>query len=149
MSEGKTYDLLVAGVTVVDPATGTNGLLDVAVKDGKIAAVAAGIDQASAASVIDATGHYVTPGLVDLHTHVYWGATYWGIHPDPVAARSGVTTWLDVGSAGGYTFPGFRRHIVEQSKSKVFALLNPSSIGWSRRPGSSPISTTAISIWRR
>jgi len=129
MSEGKAYDVLVAGGTVVDPATGTNGLLDVAVKDGKVAAVAAGIDRSSAVSVIDATGHYVTPGLVDLHTHVYWGSTFWGIHPDPVAARSGVTTWLDVGSAGGYTFPGFRRHIVEQSKSKVFALLNLSSIG--------------------
>ena len=129
MGEGKAYDLLVAGGTVVDPATGTNGPLDVAVKDGKIAAGAAGIGKASAASVIDATGQFVTPGLVDLHTHVYWGATFWGIHPDPVAARSGVTTWLDVGSAGGYTFPGFRRHIVEQSKSKVFALLNLSSIG--------------------
>ena len=129
MSERAKYDLLVAGGTVIDPATGTHAELDVAVKDGKVASVAAGIDRASAAKVIDASGQYVTPGLVDLHTHVYWGATYWGVHPDPVAARTGVTTWLDVGSAGGYSFPGFRRHIVEQSKSKVFSLLNLSSIG--------------------
>jgi len=71
----------------------------------------------------------VTPGLVDLHTHVYWGATYWGIEPDPVAARSGVTTWLDVGSAGAYSFPGFRRWIHEASRVRVFALLNLSAIG--------------------
>jgi len=79
--------------------------------------------------VIDATGQIVTPGLVDLHTHIYWGATYWGIEADPVAARSGVTTWLDVGSAGAYSFPGFRRYIAEPSRCRVFALLNLSSIG--------------------
>ena len=91
--------------------------------------VEAGIDPGRAGNVIDAAGQYVTPGLIDLHTHVYWGATYWGIEPDPVAARTGVTTWLDVGSAGSYTFPGFRRYIAEPSQSKVFALLNLSSIG--------------------
>jgi dihydroorotase len=129
MSEGAAYDLLVAGGTVVDPATGTNGLLDVAVKDGRVAAVAAGIARDSAKQVIDATGQLVTPGLIDLHTHIYWGATYWGIEPDPVAARSGVTTWLDVGSAGSYSFPGFREYVAEKSKVRVYALLNLSSIG--------------------
>jgi dihydroorotase len=64
-----------------------------------------------------------------LHTHVYWGATYWGIEPDPVAARSGVTTWLDVGSAGAYSFPGFREYIVQRSRSRVYSLLNLSAIG--------------------
>jgi dihydroorotase len=124
-----TYDLLVAGGTLIDPATGRNGSFDVAIKDGKVAAVAENIDRSLAAEVYDATGEYVTPGLVDLHTHVYWGATYWGIEPDPVAARSGVTTWLDVGTAGGYSWPGFREFIIERSKSRVFALLNLSSIG--------------------
>jgi dihydroorotase len=106
-----------------------SGKLDVAIKDKKIAAVEAGIDKTRAAQVIDATGQYVTPGLIDLHTHIYWGATYWGIEPDPVAARTGVTTWLDVGSAGSYNFPGFRRYVAEASKSKVYSLLNLSSIG--------------------
>src|SRR4051812_3234961 len=129
MSERAKYDLLVAGGTVIDPATGTHAELDVAVKDGKVASVAAGIDRASAAKVIDASGQYVTPGLVDLHTHVYWGVTYWGIEPDPVAARTGVTTWLDVGSSGGYTFPGFRRWIAEPARARIYALLNLSSIG--------------------
>jgi dihydroorotase len=129
MAEGAKYDLLVAGGTVIDPATGTNGPFDVAVKDGRVAAVEAGIDRSSAGEVVDASGQYVTPGLIDLHTHVYWGATYWGIEPDPVAARSGVTTWLDVGSSGAYSFPGLRRYIIERSKSRVYALLNLSSIG--------------------
>jgi dihydroorotase len=126
---GTTYDLLVAGGTLIDPATGKNGAFDIAIKDGKVAAVSPNIDKSLAGTVHDATGQYVTPGLVDLHTHVYWGATYWGIEPDPVAARSGVTTWLDVGTAGGYSWPGFREFIIERSKSRVYALLNLSSIG--------------------
>jgi dihydroorotase len=123
------FDTLIAGGHVIDPAQNRSGQADVAIKDGKIATVEPGIDRSRAANVIDAAGQYVTPGLIDLHTHVYWGVTYWGIEPDPVAARSGVTTWLDVGSAGGYTFPGFRRWIAEPSKSRVYALLNVSSIG--------------------
>lgn len=127
--ESQQFDLLIAGGTVVDPGSGLEGELDVAISGGKVAAVEAGIDAARAKDVIDASGQYVTPGLVDLHTHVYWGGSYWGVEPDPIAARSGVTTWLDVGTAGAYSFPGFRRWIVEPSKSRVFALLNVSSIG--------------------
>jgi dihydroorotase len=125
----KTYDTLIVGGEVVDPGAGLQGALDVAINDGRIVAVAAGLDPASAREVIDATGGIVTPGLIDLHTHVYWGATYWGIEADPVAARTGVTTWLDVGSSGSYSWPGFRRFIAEPSRSRIFALLNLSSIG--------------------
>jgi dihydroorotase len=123
------FDALIAGGHVIDAANNRSEQADVAIKDGKIAAIEAGIAPDRAGNTIDGTGQYVTPGLIDLHTHVYWGVTYWGIEPDPVAARSGVTTWLDVGSAGGYTFPGFRRWIAEPAKSRVFALLNMSSIG--------------------
>jgi dihydroorotase len=91
--------------------------------------VAPSIDPALAASVLDAHGQIVTPGLVDLHTHIYWGVTYWGIEADPVAARSGVTTWLDVGSAGAFSFPGFRAFVAERSRVRAFCLLNLSSIG--------------------
>jgi dihydroorotase len=122
------YDVVIKGGEVVDPGSGLSGKLDVAIGGGKIAAVEAGIAPGSA-EVIDASGQYVTPGLIDLHTHVYWGATYWGIEPDPVAARSGVTTWLDVGSAGAYSFPGFREYVVKPSKSRVYSLLNLSAIG--------------------
>jgi dihydroorotase len=126
---GARYDTLIKGGEVVDPASGYNGKMDVAISDGKIAAVETDISPDAATQVIEADGRYVTPGLVDLHTHVYWGVTYWGIEPDPVAARSGVTTWLDVGSSGSYSFPGFREYVAAPSKVKVYALLNLSAIG--------------------
>lgn len=127
--EHKIYDTLITGGQVVDPAAGLVGQYDVAINDGRIATVEAGIDPATAREVIDASEGIVTPGLVDLHTHVYWGATFWGIEADPVAARTGVTTWLDVGSSGAYSWPGFRRYIAEPSKTRVYGLLNLSSIG--------------------
>ena len=128
-AESARYDLLITGGEVIDPDSGYHGRLDVAISEGKIAAVEPGLDPARAAQTIDASGQIVTPGLVDLHTHIYWGVTYWGIEADPVAARTGVTTWLDVGSAGAYTFPGFRRYIAEPNRVRTFCLLNLSSIG--------------------
>ncbi len=123
------YDLLIRGGHVIDPANNLNAPADVAIRNGRIAAVAKFIDPAQACAVIDATGQIVTPGLVDLHTHVYWGVTYWGIEAAPVAARSGVTTWVDAGSAGAYSFPGFRHFICNASRVRIFAFLNLSAIG--------------------
>ena len=107
-----TYDTLIVGGEVVDPGAGLQGSLDVAIRDGRIVDVAPNLDRPRAAGD-RCLRAIVTPGLVDLHTHVYWGATYWGIEADPVAARTGVTTWLDVGSSGSYSWPGFRRFIAE------------------------------------
>src|SRR6266508_1033975 len=123
------YDLLIKGGEVLDPGGGYRGRFDVAIKRNRIAAVEPDIPPEAAFQVIDASGQYVTPGLVDLHTHVYHRATYWGINPDPVAARSGVTTWLDVGSAGAYNFLGFRDFVVKRSSLRIYALLNISAIG--------------------
>ncbi|MDQ2999581.1 MAG: amidohydrolase/deacetylase family metallohydrolase [Chloroflexota bacterium] len=123
------FDLLIKGGEVVDPGGRQSGRLDVAIKRNRIAAVDRDIPIESAARVIDASGQYVTPGLVDLHTHVYHHVTFWGIDPDPVAARSGVTTWLDVGSAGAFNWPGFREFIVKPSEVRIYGLLNISSIG--------------------
>lgn len=123
------YDLVIQGGEVMDPGGGLTGRMDVGIRGGVIAAVDRSLPVTGARATLDATGQIVTPGLFDLHTHVYWGATYWGIEPDPIAARTGVTTWLDAGTAGGYSFPGFRRYVIERSDTRVFALLNVSAIG--------------------
>ena len=123
------YDAVVRGGEVIDRASNVRGGYDVGIRDGVVAAVEPVLPLSDAARVINARGQYVTPGLVDLHTYCYWGATYWGIEPDPVAARSGVTAWVDAGSAGAYTFPGFRRYAAETATARLFALLNVSAIG--------------------
>jgi dihydroorotase len=123
------FDTVIKGGHVIDPGTGKNGSFDIGIKRDRIAAVESDLPEASAEHVIKANGLYVTPGLVDLHTHVYYGATFWGIEPDPVAARSGVTTWLDVGSAGAFNLIGLRDWIVRPAQSRIYALLNISSIG--------------------
>src|ERR1700730_1721729 len=108
-----SYDLLIQGGEVIDPANARRGAYDIGVRDWIIAEVGPSLPAEGTLQVVDARGQYVTPGLIDLHTHCYWGATYWGIEADPVAARTGVTTWVDAGSAGAYSFPGFRRYAVE------------------------------------
>lgn len=123
------YDTLIVGGELVDPGAGLIGRYDLAIRDGRVAAVGPALDQRLADTVYDVQGEIVTPGLLDLHTHIYWGVTYWGIEADPVAARSGVTTWLDVGSAGAYTFPGFREYICKRSRIRAYCLLNLSAIG--------------------
>ncbi|HEV2067501.1 MAG TPA: amidohydrolase/deacetylase family metallohydrolase [Thermomicrobiales bacterium] len=126
---GHRFDTVITGGHVIDPASGKDGRFDVAILDGRILSVEPELDAGKARRQIKADGQLVVPGLVDLHTHIYWGATYWGIEADPVAARTGVTTWLDVGSAGAYTFPGFREYIATPSDVRIYALLNLSSIG--------------------
>lgn len=123
------FDLLIRGGEVIDPGGSLRGQLDVGIADGRIAAVDRDLPMEQARDVVDASGQIVTPGLIDLHTHIYWGATYYGVDADPIAARSGVTTWLDAGSSGAYNFPGFCRWIAEASRVRVFALLNVSCIG--------------------
>jgi dihydroorotase len=123
------FDLLIRGGDVVDPGGGHEGPLDVAVTRGRIAAVDRNIPDNSAFEVVDATGQIVTPGLVDLHTHVFHKVTYWGIDPDPVASVSGVTTWIDAGSAGALTLPGLREFVVDRSDARISAFLNISNIG--------------------
>ncbi|HZT84673.1 MAG TPA: amidohydrolase/deacetylase family metallohydrolase [Gaiellaceae bacterium] len=123
------FDLLIKGGEVVDPGGGHAGLLDVAVSRGRVAAVDHDIPAEAAFEVVDATGRIVTPGLVDLHTHVFHKVTYWGIDPDPVASSSGVTTWNDAGSAGALTLPGLREFVVDRSRVRITAFLNISNIG--------------------
>lgn len=123
------FDLIVQGAHVVDPANGIDGRRDMAVARGRVAAVDVMIPADAAAEVRDAQNLYLTPGLVDLHTHVYPGATFWGVEPDPIAAETGVTTFIDAGSAGGLNFDGFRAGVVEPATVTVRSLLNISCIG--------------------
>jgi dihydroorotase len=129
------YDLLFTGGDVLDPGGGHAGRLDVAVSAGRIAAVGADLS-AGAARRVDVTGRLLTPGLVDLHTHVFPGGGYWGIDPDPIAWYTGVTTWVDAGSAGAYTIDGLRAFAAGR-QVRVPVLLNIAAPGLAARTGES------------
>jgi len=125
------YDLLLKGGHVVDPRNRISAVRDVAIAAGKVAAVADGIDPASAFKVIDVSGLYVTPGLVDIHVHVYAGTgerrSYAGdnsVYPDGFTLRSGVTTVVDAGCAGWRNFEDFKQRVIDRSKTRVLAMLN-------------------------
>ena len=117
------YDLLVKGGELLDPGQNLRGRMDVAVRGGKIAAVARDIPREKATRVIDAQGKLVTPGLIDLHTHVHWGARSLSVDPDVQAAKGAVCTQVDAGTAHPGSFPGFRRFIIDRFESRVFSLL--------------------------
>ena len=123
------YDLLLKGGRLIDATDFTDKAADIAFSDGKIAAVGENLSEAEATTVKNVTGCLVTPGLIDLHTHVYWGGTSIGIDPVAYAAQSGTTTLVDAGTAGPGNFAGFRAHIIEQSAPRILAFLNISFAG--------------------
>ena len=123
------YDLVIKGGRVLDASQGIDGPSDVAFSAGKVAAVRPNLPEDEASEVVDASGLIVTPGLIDLHTHAYWGASGFGIPPDPGNIAKGVTTTVDAGSAGSRNFTAFRRHIIERADTRVLALLNISTMG--------------------
>jgi dihydroorotase len=127
----QTYDLLLKGGHVIDPRNRVSDVRDVAIADGKVAAVAANIDPARALKMVDVSGLYVTPGLIDIHVHVYAGTgergSYAGdnsVYPDGFTLRSGVTTVVDAGCAGWRNFEDFKQRVIDRSKTRVLALLN-------------------------
>lgn len=124
-----SFDLLLKGGRVIDPACGIDAPRDVAFKDGRVKAVDTDIPADRAQKVIDAAGAIVTPGLIDLHSHVYWGGTSLGVDADRLAAASGTTTYVDAGSAGPGNFLGFRAHVIERSKVRILAYMNISFAG--------------------
>jgi dihydroorotase len=131
VSAAPKYDLLLRGGHVIDPRNGLSALRDVAIANGHIAAVAEKIDPAEALKTVDVSGLFVTPGLVDIHVHVFAGtgekASYAGdnsLYPDGYTFRVGVTTVADAGCAGWRNFDAFKEHVIDRSKTRVLAFLN-------------------------
>lgn len=126
-----TYDLILHGGHVLDDKNHIDSIMDVAIKDGKIAKVGINLPSSDALKTIDVTGLYVTPGLIDIHVHVYAGTgerdSYAGdnsVPPDGFTFRVGVTTVVDAGCSGWRNFEDFKQRIIDRSKTRVFALLN-------------------------
>jgi dihydroorotase len=138
LSAQAPYDLLLKGGHVLDPKNNINGKMDVAIRGSKIARVAPVIDATQAKKVIPCDGLYVTPGLVDIHVHLYFStalesnlhgdtssyAGFRAVHPDGFTFRTGVTTAVDVGSSGWRNFPEFKDRVIALSKTRVYAMLN-------------------------
>lgn len=122
------FDLVITGGRVIDPANGVDGVQDIGVKDGKIAAI--GDLTANGSDTIDATGQLVIPGMIDTHAHVYEHVSgRLGLNPDLVGVRSGVTTVVDQGGPSCMTFPGFRHFIVEPATTNVLANISIYTVG--------------------
>lgn len=130
MSVSASFDLLLRGGRVIDPASGIDGLKDVAIRDGRIAAVQSDILPSSAKDVVDVTGQLVLPGLIDTHAHVYQYVTgRFGMNADMVGVQSGVTSLIDQGGPSCMTLPGFRHFVAEQAQSRVYAFLSAYLVG--------------------
>lgn len=132
------YDLLLKGGHVIDGKNNVNAIRDLAITGGKISALAPNIDPSLARKVVDVSGLWVTPGLIDIHEHVYTyvaqqssQADDQGFTPDGFAFRAGVTTVVDAGTSGWRTFEDFKTRVIDRSRTRVLALLN--IVGWGKR----------------
>jgi dihydroorotase len=124
-----SYDLILRGGRVIDPSQKLDAVTDVAFAQGKVARIGPGLQADADTDIRDMSGAIVTPGLIDLHTHVYWGGTSLGIDAEDFCRRSGVTTAVDTGSAGPGNFAGFRKHVIEPSAVRILAYLHISFAG--------------------
>jgi dihydroorotase len=128
----QTYNIIIKGGHLIDPKSNIDAIMDIAVKDGKIALIAKNIGEKEGIQVVNAQGMYVTPGLIDIHVHVYQGTSmdqqYMNgpnsLTPDGYTFRVGVTTVVDAGCAGWRTFPEFKKQVIDVSQTRVLALLN-------------------------
>ena len=129
------FDLLLTGGTVLNPATKLNQILDVGVTGNRVAAIGARLPRADAKKVLDVTGCYVTPGLIDFHVHSYWGVNPYGCDLDDLCLATGVTTTMDAGSAGPVNLLGFRKLVYEKSKTRMLGFVALAQHGVLNEPG--------------
>jgi dihydroorotase len=131
MTTSQPYDLLLKNGHVIDPANNRDGRLDVAISGGQVATVGPDLDPALAAQTVDVAGHYVTPGIIDIHVHVYHTREPEGLSvmADSHSFRSGVTTMVDTGTAGAKHFLHFKRTVIDRAKTRIFAYINIVDLG--------------------
>ena len=128
----QSYDIVVKGGHVIDPKNNIDAILDIAINEGKIVQVGNNVDASKARQVVDAKGMYVTPGLIDIHAHVFFGTEpdhylsngMVAVVPDGFTFRVGVTTVVDAGGAGWKSFPLFKQNIIDNSQTRVLSFLN-------------------------
>lgn len=131
------YDLVIKGGHIIDPRNGIDGPMDIAVAEGAVARVDADIPAGDARQVINASGLYVTPGLIDIHSHNFYGTDPYSAYsngfnalpPDGFTFRAGVTTVVDVGGAGWREFRRFKDQVIDRSQTRVLAFVNIVEIG--------------------
>lgn len=130
------HDLILKGGNVIDPRNNRNGRFDIAVDAGRIAVIAPNIDPAGTETVIDVTGLTITPGLIDIHAHVFYNSGIPGawagdssIQPDALSFRTGVTTLVDAGSSGWRNFESFRTLVIDRAKTRILAMINIAGFG--------------------
>src|SRR6266700_399934 len=123
------FDLILRGGRIIDPSQKLDQVADIGFAAGKVARIGPRLAPDTGTDVRDVSGHIVTPGLIDLHTHVYWGGTSLGIDAEAFCRKSGVTTCVDTGSAGPGNFAGFRKHVIDASQVRILAYLHVSFAG--------------------
>ena len=123
------YDLLLTNGRILDPSQNIDSVTDIAFKNGRVLEIAETLDKKQATHIRDVSGNLVTPGLIDLHTHIYWGGTSIGVDPTDYAQRCGTTIMVDAGTAGAGNFACFRAHIIEPCEPRISAYLNISLAG--------------------
>src|SRR6266496_721924 len=135
------YDLLIKYGHVIDPKNNINAIKDIAVANGKIAKMENDILSSQSKKTVDATGLYVVPGLIDIHTHVFVGSKadkfadgIYSVSPDDFSFKSGVTTVVDAGTSGWRNFPLFKEQVIDKSQTRVLAFLNIAGSGMSGKP---------------
>lgn len=129
------FDTVIKNGLLIDPSQNIQEKLDVAFSKGKVEAIESEIPIKDALEFYDAEGCMVTPGFVDLHTHLFWGVSHYGVDPDETCLPQGVTTAIDAGTAGALNYEGFEEFVIKKSKTKILGFLHISSIGLSGHPG--------------